>query len=161
MNTYFNLEMTADEAKALYRKLAVELHPDKNSDKDGAHLAFIKLNNEYEAYLKAKLCYTSKQASDETSVMDEFIKANEFIKNFIGCTIEVTGSWIWICGNTFHYREQLKEKGFSYSGTKKRWYKSPEGTPKTKRRSGTNFDKIKATYGYDSVTIKDTTMKLK
>jgi len=161
MNKYFNLEMTADEAKSIYRKLAVELHPDKNSDKDGAHLAFIKLNNEYEAYLKAKLCYSSKMASDETNAMDSFIKANDFILGFVGVTVELTGSWIWLCGNTYPYKDAIKANGFAFSGTKKKWYLAPNGTPKNKRRTGTNFDKIKATYGYDSVTIQDTTARLR
>lgn len=160
MNNYFNLEMTAEDAKTLYRKLAVQLHPDKNKDKDTAHLEFIRLQNAYEAYLKGKLCYTSKQASDEVSVLDAFIKANEFIQNWVGCTIEVTGSWIWVCGSTYTYREELKANGFQFSGSKKRWYLAPLGLKKNYRK-GTNFDKIKEQFGYDSITIADTTAKLK
>lgn len=157
---YFSLEMTAEEAKALYRKLAVQMHPDKNKDKDSAHLEFIRLQNAYEAYLKGKLCYTSKQASDEVSVLDAFIKANEFIENWVGCTIELTGSWIWISGATYPHRTELKSMGFVFSKNKTKWWKAPSELKKTGKR-GTNFDKIKATYGYSAVTIGDNTPKLK
>ena len=156
--SYFNSTMTADEAKSMFRKMAVKLHPDKEG---GSHLEFIRLKKEYENYLKGSHCFTSKQASDETNAMDEFIKANEFIKSFAGCTIELTGSWIWICGNTFPYKDQIKENGFSFSGAKKKWYKAPNELDKTKRKRGTSFEKIKTSYGYESFTIKDTTMKLK
>lgn len=159
---YFTSTMTAEDAKKLFRKLAVELHPDKASEenKGSAHLAFIRLKNEYEAYLKGSHCFTSKQASDETTAMDEFIKANDFIQNFVGCTVELVGTWVYLCGNTYPYKDQIKENGFSFSGTKKKWYKAPYEL-KTKRKSGMAFDKITEKYGYNSVTINDTTMKLK
>ncbi len=154
---YFNSTMTADEAKALYRKLAIQLHPDKPT---GDHLAFIRLQKEYENYLKGNHCFTSKQASDETTAMDEFIKANEFIKAFAGVTVELTGSWVWLCGNTYPYKDQIKEKGFAFSGAKKKWYKAPHELDGKKKR-GTSFEKIKTTYGYTAVKIEDTTVKLK
>jgi curved DNA-binding protein CbpA len=152
---YFNSTMTADDAKKLFRKLAVELHPDKASEenKGKAHLAFIKLKHEYEAYLKGSHCFTSKQASDETNAMDEFIKANEFIKSFAGVTVELTGSWVWLCGNTYPYKNEIKEKGFAFSGAKKKWYKAPHELDSTKRKRGTSFEKIKTTYGYDALTM--------
>ena len=154
--------MTADDAKKLFRKLAVELHPDKASEenKGHAHLAFIKLKHEYENYLKGSHCFTSKQASDETNAFDEFIKANDFIQNFVGVTVEVVGTWVYLCGNTYPYKTAIKENGFSYSGTKKKWYKAPYEL-KTKSKRGTSFDKITAKYGYTSVTIGDNTPKLK
>ena len=160
---YFTSTMTADEAKKLFRKLAVELHPDKASEenKGKAHLAFIKLKHEYEAYLKGSHCFTSKQASDETNAMDEFIKANEFIKAFAGVTVELTGSWVWLCGNTYPYKNEIKEKGFAFSGTKKKWYKAPHELDNTKRKRGTSFEKIKTTYGYTSLKIEDTTARIK
>jgi hypothetical protein len=153
--TYFNSKMTADEAKAIYRKMAVQLHPDKVG---GSHSAFIDLNNQYESFLKGN--GTSEEwAKAETAGMDAFIKANDFIQSFVGVTVELTGSWVWLAGNTFPYKEQIKENGFLFSKSKGKWYKAPYKI--SGKKKGTSFSKIKTKYGYSAVTIEDTTAKLR
>jgi hypothetical protein len=151
---YFNNTMSNDEAKAIYRKLAVQLHPDKST---GSHELFVDLNNQEGTFLKGN--GTSEEwAKAETAGMDAFIKANEFIKAFAGVTIELTGSWVWLAGNTFPYKEQIKEAGFAFSASKKKWYLAPYKI--SGKRKGTSFSKIKNKYGYEAVTIQDTTAKL-
>ena len=58
-------------------------------------------------------------------------------------------SWVWLSGNTQPYKETIKEHGFKWSRNKSKWYKAPYEL-KGKKRKGTNFDKIKSTYGYES-----------
>ena len=41
---------------------------------------------------------------------------------FSDITIEIIGSWLWISGNTYQYRKELKEFGFKFASQKKRWY---------------------------------------
>lgn len=36
--------------------------------------------------------------------------------------IELVGSWIWVSGNTYPVKEQLKEAGIFWAGKKKKWY---------------------------------------
>jgi hypothetical protein len=153
---YFNNTMSETEAKAIYRKMAVQLHPDKAT---GSKEAFVDLQNQYEQFLKGNCGFTAEKAEQETEAMDNFIRANEFIQNFAGVTVELTGTWVWLTGNTFVYRDAIKENGFKYSASKKRWYKAPYEIKGTKRK-GTSFSKIKETYGYSAVTIADTTAKL-
>ena len=141
---YFNASMTKEEAKKLYRKLAVSMHPDKG----GNHDDFTALQNEYENFLKGNFSYSEHEAREETNSFDSFIKANEFIKTFDGVIVELTGTWIWLSGNTFPYREEIKKHGFRYSKSKKKWYKAPGELSKKKRR-GTSFDKIKQRYGHE------------
>ncbi len=149
---YFSSSLSAQDAKKLFRKLAVELHPDKG----GKHTDFITMQNQYESYLKGEFSYTSKEAKEACQSMNEFVQANEFIKNFTDVLVELTGSWVWISGNTKPYKEEIKEHGFKWSRNKSKWYKAPYEL-KGKKRKGTNFDKIKSTYGYESKRFKGAT----
>jgi len=153
---YFNNTMAQDEAKKLYRKLAVQLHPDKST---GSHELFVDLNNQYEAFLRGNCGFSQEWAQAETAGMDEFIKANDFIQNFVGVTIELTGSWVWLAGNTFPYKDLIKENGFLFSKSKSKWYKAPYKI--SGKKKGTSFSKIKNRYGYEAKTIEDTTAKLR
>ena len=47
---YFNLYMPTENAKALYYKLCIEMHPDKNPSKEGAVLEFAEMKEEYKDY---------------------------------------------------------------------------------------------------------------
>lgn len=152
---YFTTGMTADEAKTLFRKLAVQFHPDKPT---GSHEAFLDLQNQYEKFLRGSCGYTAEKAEQETEAFEMFIRANEFVKTFAGVTVELTGTWVWLTGNTFAYREAIKENGFKYSASKKRWYKAPYEIKG--KRKGMSFSKIQETYGYSVHTIEDTTAKL-
>ena len=142
--------MNKDEAKKIYRKLCIELHPDKPN---GSAKDFIIMKNQYEALLRGTFKYTTESAKAESNALYEFINANEFMKGFDGVTVELTGSWIWLCGNTYKYKEEIKKYGFKYSKSKKKWYKAPEGSVMKKKRRGTNFTKITHIYGYQSQTI--------
>jgi hypothetical protein len=145
---YFNSDsMNKKEIKAQYRKLALELHPDKGGDP----AQFRDMQEEYEQMLKGNFGYTAKDAHTETEAMDNFIKANAYVENWDGCTVELTGSWVWICGNTYAYKTEIKEKGFKYSKSKKKWYLAPYELGK--KRRGIAFSKIKNKYGYESKTI--------
>ena len=148
---YFPKNINKVDAKKLFRTLSLKLHPDKVG---GSAKEFISMKNEYENLLKFNFSYTSKEATEETTSMDEFIKANEFIKDFNGVTVELTGVWLWLSGNTQPYKEIIKENGFKWSRNKLKWYKAPY-TLKGKKR-GTNFNKIKKLYGYQSTTINKT-----
>lgn len=154
---YFNSTMTADEAKKEFRRLAVQLHPDKAT---GSHSLFIQLQREYERFLQGNCGYSTKDSEAETSAMNEFIKANDFIQSFVGCTVELVGTWVYLCGNTYPYKDAIKENGFRFSGTKKKWYKAPYEL-KAKVKRGTSFDKITAKYGYQAVTIGNNTARIK
>ncbi|KAI4448922.1 hypothetical protein C823_003451 [Eubacterium plexicaudatum ASF492] len=38
---------------------------------------------------------------------------------FTGIDIELVGAWIWVSGNTYVHKKELKEFGFTYAGQKK------------------------------------------
>lgn len=39
--------------------------------------------------------------------------------NFSDITIDIVGCFIWLDGNTYPYKDQLKEYGFKWSGQRK------------------------------------------
>ncbi len=155
--TYFADDITKAFAKQLFRKLCVKLHPDKTG---GTQTDFVIMQAQYESFLKGTFEYTTKQAKEESNALKDFVNANEFIKAFDGVTVELTGTWVWLCGNTFEYKEQIKAHGFKWSKSKKKWYKAPEGTKTNFKKRGTDFKKIQNKYGYSSMNINNKTKRV-
>lgn len=70
--------------------------------------------------------------------------------NFTGVTIEIIGEWIWISGNTYQYKKDLKEIGFRWASNKKAWYWHSEAFRKRSKRKLTMND-IRNYYGSTEV----------
>ena len=49
-------------------------------------------------------------------------------------TIEIIGTWLWISGNTYHHRKELKELGFKFASQKKCWFWHSESFRKKSHR---------------------------
>ena len=63
--------------------------------------------------------------------------------------LEFCGSWLWVTGNTFEYKEKLKELGNRYSSNKKCWYWRPYGEQRSKVTKPTSMEYIRDKYGSD------------
>ena len=72
-------------------------------------------------------------------------------------TIEIIGTWIWVSGDTFAVKAQLKELGFKWASKKKAWYWHPEGYVRMHKKNFT-LDEIKNMHG--SQTLKTSSKKL-
>ncbi|MGM0622153.1 MAG: J domain-containing protein [Bacteroidota bacterium] len=110
------------ELRKLYRKLAVQYHPDKGGDT----AAMQEINNEYDT-LSRVLINSNANFSEERKVYETEAseELREMIANVIflpNITIEIIGSWLWITGETKAIKEQLKEHGFRFSPKKTAWY---------------------------------------
>mgnify|MGYP006895910317 CR=1 FL=1 len=84
-------------------------------------------------------------------------KADEALRNVInnivsfdGINIEVVGSWVWVDGNTFTYREELKKLGFKWSKNRKKWHFSTEPSGKWHKKK-MSFEDIQRKYGSEKV----------
>lgn len=84
-------------------------------------------------------------------------KADEALRNVInnivsfdGVNIEVVGSWIWVDGNTFPYKEELKKLGFKWSKNRKKWHFSTEPSGKWYKKK-MSFEDIQKKYGSEKV----------
>jgi hypothetical protein len=141
---------TIDAAKQLYKKLALQFHPDRG----GETAIMQEINNQYQT----ALVMIGKGENMTDSQIDSILTENEayaMALNAIIClpglTIELVGSWIWVTGNTFAAKETLKAAKYMYASAKKAWFfrteehKAPSGGKKQ------DLNEIKAKYGAKTV----------
>lgn len=119
---YFKDINDLSELRKIYYQLAFKHHPDRGGD-----VATMQtINAEYEKYSKMLIDgntdFSNLRKVYETEVSEELqLKINEII-HFDQIQIEVFGSWLWITGNSFPLKEQLKALSFKYSRNKNAWY---------------------------------------
>ena len=66
------------------------------------------------------------------------------------------GCFIWLDGNTYPYKDQLKEYGFKWSGQRKKWYWQ-NGEYRKRGNSKLSYSEIQDLYG--STEIKTEPMR--
>lgn len=69
------------------------------------------------------------------------------LNNVQGLTVELCGSWLWIDGETYEVKEQLKKLGCLWSRSKKRWYWRDPETAKGWSHGKTTMHHIRTRYG--------------
>jgi curved DNA-binding protein CbpA len=152
---YFQNCKTAEELKKAFHKEAVRLHPDNG----GSAEEFKNMKAEYERMFE-KLKNIHKTASGETYEKEtstqtaaEFADIIEKIIHMEGCKIEIIGAWVWVSGNTFQYKDQLKELHFFYSKTKKSWYHNG-AEKKTHRKGHYTMDQLRDRFGSEDIEVE-------
>ena len=154
---YFEEARTLEDVKAIYKKVARQLHPDCNPDKDTT-AEFQEFQKEYEeAFERCKFTHVNKDGEEYTKETDETPEQFAGIINKLlgldGLVIELCGSWLWVTGNTREHKEVLKELHFSWSKNKSAWYFHFE--PYRKRSKKTvDLDSIRNMYGSQRFTEK-------
>lgn len=147
---YFDNCQTLEDVKQLYKKLARELHPDCNRDRDTTE-DFKEMQSQYEAAWK-RCSSTHKNASGETytkettETPEAYATIIEALIRMSGLVIELCGSWLWVTGNTKEHKEELKALGFRYSSNKQAWYYH-EGEYHKRSKSKKTMNDIRAMYG--------------
>ena len=152
MNTYFTSAKTYDDAKAMFRKYCLELHPDTGGNKE----SFIAMYQEYEKLLKSGHFHCSKEETEKEETFTSYY--SDILGRVITLAdihIEIIGTWIWISGNTFEKREYLKGLGFMFSGSKKSWFFN--GSNK-KHRTFKNYslNDLRNKWGFTNIDNKET-----
>ena len=155
---YFKNVSTLEELRAQYTERLKKYHPDNPNGSTEATQAinveyshlFKVLKNKHESTADSvdKSSYNNMKydfAEDE-----QLRKALQAIIYLSDIVIEVCGSWIWISGNTYQHRTELKEHGFKYAPKKKQWYWHTE-TFRKKGRKPLSMDDIRNYYGSTEV----------
>lgn len=149
---YFKNVKNLESLKNQFRRLVMELHPDKG----GNQTDFIQMYKEFES-LKIRL------ENGQMSSNKEFKQTAEDIYNLIrkfdklvNVRIEFVGNWVWLTdeeqGATYKQKEEIKSiklKGYNtarFARKKRAWYFSPEGYRKKSKKSF-SLDEIKNKFG--------------
>lgn len=158
--TYFRNVNTLEELRKQYKELLKQYHPD---NPNGSTEATQAINAEYDRLFKVlKDKHESKQTSTDGAKAD--FNANKYdfeadeklrevlqkIINFANINIEIVGCWLWVDGDTYPYRNDLKEIGFKWASEKKKWYFHTDPFRKRSKRK-LSMDDIRNLYGSTEV----------
>lgn len=150
MKNYFKDCTTLEDVKQAYKKLARQLHPDCNKDRDTT-ADFQQMQKEYEEAWK-RCSSTHKDASGQTytkettETPEAYASIIEALLKMPGLLIELCGSWLWITGNTIQHKDSLKALGFKYASNKKAWYYH-EGEYHKRSKNKKSMQDIRNMYG--------------
>ena len=152
---YFENCKTAEDLKKAYKKLARELHPDNNRDRDTTG-EFQRMQEEFEkAWSCLKDVHVNKEGEtytkETTETAAEFMDLINKLLNLPGIEIELCGSWIWVTGNTKPCRDELKKFGFRWANNKAAWYYHRDPYRK-KSKTSMSLDDIRRMYGSEKFT---------
>lgn len=117
---YFTDITTLDALKAEYRRLVLKHHPDCGGDTE----TMKQINLEYEQMheqLKHAWNTTHDAEHQCTEAPEEFRGIIEALLKMDGVEVELCGCWLWLSGNTYAYKDQLKALGCSWASKKKMW----------------------------------------
>lgn len=164
---WFKGYTTAEEVKRRYRDLCKMYHPDLHPGETSENI-MKEVNAEYDCIWEqvknihdttsSEEGYTEHKTSDDFDFKDEPEEVKEIINKLMFCEgliVNIVGSWVWVTGNTFLYKETLKDLGLKWASGKKAWYWKPEGAVVRPRRK-MSLDEIKDKYGCESFATKVT-----
>lgn len=146
---YFDGIKTRDELKKAYKALCMKHHPDMGGDE-----ATMKaINAEFERLFKTlrDVQHAQTEADEDDEIPADFIDIVSKLTVIEGVEVEIVGSWIWVSGDTYPVKDQLKEAGCRWSGQRKMWYWH-RADDRRHRASREDMDGIRARYGSKSVS---------
>jgi curved DNA-binding protein CbpA len=151
---YFTECKTLDDVKQLYKTLAKQYHPDK---KGGSLEIMQQVNAEYD-YVSDRLLkgmnIGQEDREKQTSFSTEYRDRLNLIINLEGVFIELSGTWIWVTGNTKPVKDKLKEAGFFWAKNKNAWFWRPEDQ-KCFNKNPMSLDEIRSKYGSEKIYHSD------
>lgn len=148
--------ITIEEVKRQYRKLAMENHPDLGGDLKTMQ----EINAEFDILRKRYYNVHESQSgstyTDETQETVDEVTANfeaiiEALLKMEGVGVEICGKFIWLDGNTYAHKTEIKALGFKWASKKKKWFLAPADWRKRDRREWT-MGEIRAAHGSKRVT---------
>ena len=149
---YFKECKTIEEVKTRYKTLAKVFHPDIAG---GDTKLMQALNSEY-AFACAKILkgenLSTEDTEDNIRLSEEYRAVIEKLIGITGIIIEVVANWIWVTGNTYPVRKQLKDAGLFYASKKVAWYYRAEEYKTTGSKK--SLDEIREKYGSETVNSK-------
>jgi len=132
-----------DDLKTAYRRACKKYHPDVNPHS----LELMKLVNlSFEFLTKNINKWNCSQSNNDTPLTEKMQELFDKIKHFVGIKSELCGTWLWLSGETWRYKKELKSFGFRWASKKHQWYWRPEGYHKRTKKVFT-MNEIRSTFG--------------
>ncbi len=150
---YFKDVATLEMLRKEYKELLKKYHPDNA----GSTEATQEINAEYDRLFKTlkdkhETMADNTDNSNTSNMKYDFTedaKLREILQKivgFAGIEIEIIGSWIWVSGNTYLCRNDLKANGFKWASNKRMWYWHSDNYQKKSRKS-LSMEDIRNYYG--------------
>ena len=157
MKNYFENCETQEDAKKQYKKLAKQFHPDINPTQGSEEI--MKLINVQFENFKPNTYRKGEEFNkyENTAIAKIIIE----LMKLEGIEIEICGNWLWLDGNTYEQKEEIKaidtDGKFKarFSGSKKRWYFSPADYRKRSKKA-VSMEAIRTMYGSEKMKTKGT-----
>lgn len=155
--TYFRDCKCIEDVKEAFKRLAKELHPDNGGDAEAFKVMMNDYTTAFNLFKSVHRTETGETYTKETEeTPEEFAEVIQSIIHLAGITIEIIGSWVWVTGNTYPYKDTLKDNHFFWSKTKKAWYYTG-AEEKSRRRGRYTMEQVRSRYG--SQTVKSDRVK--
>ncbi len=158
---YFKNVQNLNEAKNLFRKLSIQLHPDTSRYDSQAH--FVAMYKEFQI-LTNKLKFNTGYDSDKEFSAESFYSIIKKFEKLTDIKISFVGKFIWLedlkPGAMYRQKNSIKEikiEGYNsarWANQKKNWYFSPEDY-KQKGKSSKSLEEIKERYGSHEYKTKE------
>ena len=127
---YFKNVKDLQELKKEYYKLALKHHPDRGGDT----ATMQTINNEYEKLsfqlINGNTDFSEGRKTYETKASSDLQEKINLIINFENLIIEIIGSWLWVSGETYTLRNDLKKPVLCFRATKQPGTTMPASTEK-------------------------------
>jgi curved DNA-binding protein CbpA len=149
---YFSECKNLDEVKQLYKSLAKIHHPDKGGDLETMKLINVEYDFVSERLLKG-MGLNEEDRKNQSAFSKEYREKVNGIIHLEGIVVELSGTWIWVTGNTQPVKEILKLTGFFWAKNKGAWFWRPEAE-KCKNTKPISLDQIRAKYGSERIDSK-------
>lgn len=144
-------DLSKDDLKSAYKKLALKYHPDRNP----LGVELMKAVNAAFDLLITHFDKISQYSTENENSAYNYGKALERVLTELngleGIIFEVIGNWVWIDGETKKHKEALNKLGCKWASKKKKWFYRPEEHKSKGNRTERSIDEIREMYGTDGV----------
>lgn len=143
---YFKDIHSLEDLRREYKRLVKANHPDNGGSEDAIKVINVEYDFCFKALEKNDTVSSNKYNRAEDEMIREII--NAIIK--LNVEIEICGSWVWVSGNTYVCKAELKANGFHWASKKKMWFwHNPE--EQVKSNGKTSMNDIREKYGSEIV----------
>lgn len=149
-NKYFDNITSIEELRKVYKTLLKQYHPDNGGSEEATKEINIEYERIFDDLSKKSTTGNEIKGTSKKSAYTADKTLREVLNKIINLEvdIEICGSWIWVSGNTYNVKKQLKAAGFRYSKTKKSWY---WGELKSFYKKKLTMDDIRNKYGSEKI----------